>query len=411
MLENTRRYFEQMSEDVKILNVGNFDKFAFPIIRALFPQLAAVDLVSVQPMQGPTTLVFFLDYLYASTKATSVTGTRMYENVNRFYAGEEISGEQWATGDGATALRTGTLTWLPIRPGSLTVTAATITGTDDGNGLITGTGITSGTINYATGAIAVTFTVAVANGVAITADYEYDSEMNTNIPQVDMILSSSPVQAKPKKLRTRWGMEAEQDLKSVHGLEAEVELTAAITAEIKFEIDLEVVADLSNAAYAALTTEIPQWSKTPAAGVPWVLHKNSLKDIFIQASSLIFRRSGRATGNWLVAGDNVTDVVESMDGFVSANPAIVRGVHKIGTLGNRWDVFKDPTVGLNDWMVGYKGPSFLETGYVYAPYIPVYSTPLVQLDDFINRKGIATRYGKKLVNSKFYVKGSIVGTP
>lgn len=425
MLENAHKdqisrngfsYADPKLEDVRIANVGNFDKFSFPIIRALFPQLAATELVSIQPMMGPTTLVFFLDYLYASNKAGSTSGTRLYENFNRNYSGEQVEGEIAYSQAASTTVFSGyVVAWLPIRPGtfsvSSTLAAVTTVATDDGNGTITGTNVASATINYTTGAFAITFSTAPDNPSNVTIAYEYDSEMNSNIPQVDLVLSSSPVKANPRKLRTRFGMEAEQDLRNVHGLEAEVELTAAITSELKFEVDLEVVNNLRANAYAAGPTEVVVWSKNPPTGVPYVLHKNTLKDVFIQASSLIFRRSGRATGTWIVAGDMVCDVIESMDGFVSANPAVVRGIHKIGRLAGRWDVYKDPSAALNEWMVGYKGPSFLETGYVYCPYIPVYATPLVQLDDFISRKGIGTRYGSKLVNSKFYVKGTISGTP
>jgi hypothetical protein len=106
----------------------------------------------------------------------------------------------------------------------------------------------------------------------------------------------------------------------------------------------------------------------------------------------------------------VSSIVETLPGFV-ATPGLpnglTKGVFMAGTLNGRWSMFKDPFYDDDKWLMGYKGSTFLEAGYIYSPYIPLYTTPLIVLDDFIGRKGMASQYGKKTVNPRFYAKGQI----
>ena len=111
----------------------------------------------------------------------------------------------------------------------------------------------------------------------------------------------------------------------------------------------------------------------------------------------------------MVAGINVASLIESIgDGrFVASADALKPGPHVIGTLDGRWKIIKNPYYEVDSFVVGYKGSSYLEGGYVYAPFLPLYTTPTVMLDDFVNRKGVRTIYGKKMLNSHFYAKGKI----
>lgn len=405
-------------EDVRVANIGSFDKFVFPIIRALFPNLAATELVSVQPMTAPVGLVFFFDYLYGTSKGDITAGDQMFRNPSAAYGSPTISDEVVTTGALLADAQIATnLAFVPIKPGSVTISHASAAGTevitDDGAGGLVGDVGTGGadTINYSTGAIDTSFDNAVDAGVAVLATYDYDMEFNINIPQVDIVLTKAPVQAIERKLKSRWSLEAQQDLENLHGLSAETEVTNAITAELGFEVDLEVIGDLDNIAYDALPTEVPDFNLNPPTGVPWVFHKKAFKHVMLRASSTIHSRTGRAVMSWLVGGYDVVNLIMDQDDF-EMDPAFThegRGIIKVGTWAG-WDIYRNPNFDLKHWLAGFKPSSFANAGYVYAPYVPLYTTPLVSLEDFGVRKGLATRYGKRVINPDFYLKGDIIET-
>jgi hypothetical protein len=185
-----------------------------------YPNLVSNDLVSIQPMSGPVSLIFYLDYLYGSNKGGISAGAAAFDartgpTGNETYSGDSVVGELLATGNGSTATLTGTLTRTPIRPGTVTFTAGTFTLTDDGKGDLVGTGINSGTVNYATGAVSIVFSSAPAAGVQVKAAYRYDGEAQDNVPQIDLQLTSAPVEAVVRKLRARFSLEAAQNLNAL----------------------------------------------------------------------------------------------------------------------------------------------------------------------------------------------------
>lgn len=427
VLENTRRYIESLSETTRAISIGDFQKYAFPLVRAIFPELVANSLVSVQPMLGPTSMVFYLDFVYGTNKGLVQKGTRVFDSValgpnNPYYSSPLIESETVATAGGGNDFDV-SLSFTPVRSGTITVTDGVQIATDDGNGSFVGD-VSGGTVDYVTGAITnLAFNNAPANGAIVAATYEYEMEAQSNIPEIDLILTSSPVVARPRKLKARWSLESAFNLRSLHGLEAEVELTSAVGAEIRFEIDREIIGDLRNVVPSYNLA--PAWSKSKvfkdtdsygaatggADTVGYTEHLLSMVNQFVVGGNKIFASTGRATGQWLVIGLSVADIVETLPGFV-ATPGmpngLIKGVYMAGTLNGRWAIYKDPFYPSTEWLMGYKGSTFLEAGYVYAPYIPLYTTPMIVLDDFIGRKGLATQYGKKTVNPRFYGKGMIV---
>ena len=426
VLENTRRFMEGLDETTKAISIGDFQKYAFPLVRAIFPELVANQLVSVQPMMGPVSQVFYLDFVYGSTKGSVQKGTKVFDSLglgpnNPYYSSPMVEGEVLGTGNGSNAQFTPNLSYTPVRAGSVSITDGVSTVTDDGNGNLVGDG--TGTVDYTSGAVDVTFATAPTNGASVSINYEYDMEGNSNIPEVDLILTSSPVVARPRKMKARWSLESAFNLRALHGLEAEVELTSAVGANVRFEVDREIILDLTNAVPSQNLA--PAWSKSKifkdtdsysaatgsADTVGYTEHLLSLVNQFVVAGNKIFGSTGRATGQWIVIGLSVADVVETLPGFVPVPGmpnGMTKGVYMAGTLNGRWAIYKDPFYPSNQWLMGYKGSTFLEAGYVYAPYIPLYTTPMIVLDDFIGRKGLATQYGKKMINPRFYSKGLIV---
>ena len=230
-------------------------------------------------------------------------------------------------------------------------------------------------------------------------------EANANIPQLDVILTSTPVTARMYKLRARWSLEAEQDLKAYHGLSAEDEIVQYQANEINRELCYRVIRTLRQRASAGAVT----WSQTPAAGVPWKWHKEELYDKFVELSELIFESTQRWGATWAVCGVNVVRIIETLDRFVPAGAQQGKesaGIQYVGTLGE-YEIFKDPTINRNEWIMGYKGEGLLYTGFIHAVYIGLYTTPTVTLDDFISRKGMATRAAQKPINMRMYGIGQV----
>lgn len=409
MLENMRDYISSLDETTKLVNIGSFEKYAFSMVRAIFPNLAAHNLASVQPMLGPISLIFYMKLLYGDTKGSVVAGQDIIENPNQYYSSEEIDEEEVGTGDGSATNFTGNLSYLPVKPGTVkftgTASGTELEITDDGNGgLIGDTGAGTNTINYANGAFDLDFSSAVDAGEPVVASYSYDAEGSDTVASIDMQLTSAPVVARTRKLRTRWSMEAAQDLRNLHGLEAEVEQVAAVSNELKFEIDREIISGMA----AIAANSVTAFSKTPDTGVSFTEHKLEFVDKLIEASGTIFNSTQRATGTWIIGGINVTNLLESLPGFVSSpRPKGTRAVYKAGVLNGQWDVWKDPNYGANSYLMGYQGDAMWEVGYVFAPYILAFTTATIMLDDFLGRKGMASRYGKKSVDGNFYCSGTV----
>jgi len=417
LLENTKSYFKNFNETVRQQAIGNFDKFAFPLIRAIYPNLVAQELVSVQPMTGPISLIFYLDALYGSNKGSVQAGQAAFDavsgpNENPSYSSEDVELEPLGAGDDAETNFTGNVGYTPIYQGTVQVAAGDVVGWDDGDGNITGTGIAAGSIDYDTGAYDITFSVAPVGGTIITASYRFDMEGSELVPQMDIGMVSTPVVAQHHKLRIRWSIEAQASARSLHGLDAQSELMAFTAEELKFEIDRRVIRDLYNIALAGHVF----WQITQPAGVSFTEHKLSYIDALIELGNLIFRATRRGNMNFIVTSVEVANIIESLPTFVAEPNAFsvqrTAGVVKVGVLNNRWTVYKDPFLGNGQpnprvFFGGYKGGSWMDAGYVFAPYLPLYTTPTIFLDDFLGRKGLGIAYGKKTINPRFYGTGEV----
>lgn len=403
-LENTRKFLRNCDEATQAANIGTFSKFAFPLVRTVIPNLVATELVSVQPMDGPLSLVFYFEARYAKSKGSIQAGQTVFSarnghDTNYQYTSEVVDVEAFVTGDGTTvAFGPVSLQWTPVRPNSLRITAGSVTAFDDGNGGVIGTGIASGSINYQTGAVSVTFSAAPASALAVTSTYAYNAEANNLVPELDILLSHSPVEARGQRLRSRWSIEAQADLKAMHNLDAEAETLTFLSEEIRFEIDRGVIVDLLNGTAYETT-----FHTTPPSGVSLYEHNITLHNSLVAASNIIFTKTRRATGNWLVTGVNGANIIETLPNFKAENIS-GSGVVDMGTLMARWRVFKDPYMDPNTILVGHRGTSIADAGYAYCPYVPLYRTPTIYLDDFQGRVGLLSRFGKRMLNSDFYTK-------
>jgi hypothetical protein len=259
---------------------------------------------------------------------------------------------------------------------------------------------------------------------------DFGTAPSPTIPEIDIKIESIPITATTRKLRARWSPELAQDLNAYHSMDAEVELTSILSQQVALEIDREILNDLVVQANGANM----YWSRAPGrfvnklTGVGVNLANSlaigpnftgtvrewyeTLVETIIDVGNTIHRKTLRGSANFIVVGPDVATILESSvcykakltidsQGQVSSPFSI--GCEQIGTLSNRFTVYKDPYFPRNKILVGYKGGSYLETGYVYAPYVPLIVTPTIFApEDFTPRKGVMTRYGKKMIRTDFY---------
>jgi len=246
-------------------------------------------------------------------------------------------------------------------------------------------------------------------------------EGNADIPEIDIKVDSIAVTAQTKKLKAKWTPELGQDLNAYHNLDAEVELTSLLSEQIALEIDREILADLVNGATAATR----YWSRAPGLFVDstgaeigassaapdftgtvseWY---ETLVETVNDVSAQIHRKTLRGGANFLVCGPEVANILEFTAGFRASvthdDEKGSVGALKTGSLSKKFDVIVDPYFLRNVILVGRRGSSFLESGYVYAPYVPLQTTPTIfGPEDFVPRKGVMTRYAKKMVRPDMY---------
>tara|TARA_R110000796_G_scaffold4338_4_gene16834 strand:+ start:10275 stop:11981 length:1707 start_codon:yes stop_codon:yes gene_type:complete len=246
-------------------------------------------------------------------------------------------------------------------------------------------------------------------------------ETQANIPEIDIKVDSTAVTAITKKLKAKWSPELAQDLNAYHNLDAEVELTSILSEQIALEIDQEILNDLVNEATAGTLF----WSRRPGkfvnretgADITNSLHPDfagtvsewyeTLLETINDVSARLHRKTLRGGANFIVCSPEVSSLLEFTSGFRASvevdGDKGSWGANQVGSLSRKMDIYVDPYFMRNVILVGRKGTSFLESGYVYAPYVPLQVTPTIfGVEDFVPRKGVMTRYAKKMVRPDMY---------
>jgi len=263
---------------------------------------------------------------------------------------------------------------------------------------------------------------AVSAVGAVRADATWGLEDKEDIPEIDIKVDSVSVTAITKKLKAKWTPELGQDLNAYHNLDAEVELTSILSEQIALEIDREILEDLIKGATAGTF----YWSRSPglfvnretgaevgaSAKAPdftgtvseWY---ETLVETINDVSAQIHRKTLRGGANFVVTSPEMANILEFTAGFRASVTADqdrgTIGAVNVGSLSKKFDVYVDPYFPRNLVLVGRKGNSFLESGYVYAPYVPLQVTPTIfGVEDFVPRKGVMTRYAKKMVRPDMY---------
>jgi len=479
MLENQAK---QLLDEATQTGVGasseEWSGVALPLVRRIFGEIASKEFVSVQPMNLPSGLVFYLDFKYGTAQG----GNPAFDGQSLFGgtgadAGSTDSAVNGLYGEGrfgytandvtaSTAVASVTFTsasWADVGfDGALSASiadgeiakatfakpaTADVDGVRSfnianaeiadnlnqfhsvsGNNLVMFVSASAGLETAKAGNVELTYSV-------VPTDYargDFEDGKNAgqiagnagtvgtsiDIPEVDLELKSEAIVAKTRKLKAVWTPELAQDLNAYHSIDAEAELTSMLSDYISLEIDLEILDMLKS---NALTTEY--WSATigeeynSSTGV-WSEGNSAVayqKNTWFQTlgtklnkvSNKIHQLTLRGGANFVVASPDVCTILESIPGFtVSADKdasSFAAGVTTVGAIANRYTVYKNPYMTSNEILLGFRGSNFLETGAVYAPYVPLIMTPLVyDPTNFTPRRGVMTRYAKKMVRPEYY---------
>jgi len=460
---------------------------ALPLVRRIFSEIAAKDFVSVQPMNLPSGLVFFLDFKYGTAQPGFTTGAGKDSQTDSVFgvtgaeakdadasgglygagrfgysineasiladkaAGLNTSGSYFVTGSVSittpslyqhdseflnaysASLVAGKIMTITVQSASLSspdfeavrafkVSGSTILGYFP---QYTTTANNNSTITFVVSASAAPATVGIAYEKQPTATTRGDFEENAagsdlGVPEINLELRSESIVAKTRKLKAVWTPEFAQDLNAYHSIDAEAELTSMLSEYISQEIDLEILDMLiKNAqttekwsarigrAYDAYLNTFTDYSTAQGAASAFNQQTwfQTLGTKIQKVSNIIHQKTLRGGANFLVCSPQVATILESMPGYAVDGEGMkfAMGVQKVGQLNGRITVYKNPYMLENQILVGFRGTQFLETGAVYAPYIPLVMTPLVyDPTNFTPRKGVLTRYAKKIVRPEFY---------
>jgi hypothetical protein len=264
-----------------------------------------------------------------------------------------------------------------------------------------------------------TFSSTTAADNAFTATYRIykNLEFEDRIGEVSFDLMSVTVSVTERKLRAQWSPEMAQDVAAFHNIDAEAELTALLSEQVAAEIDREILRDLRKGAAWNLRWDYNGWKRLGSSAVPYTQKdwNQTLITAINQISAQIHKSTLRGGANWIVVSSEISAIFDDLEYFHVSNAAPEQdqynmGIERVGTLAGRYQVFRDPYFPPNQVLMGHKGTSLLDTGYIYAPYVPLQLTPTMYNPfNFTPIKGIMTRYAKKMVNNRFYGRITVDG--
>lgn len=265
-----------------------------------------------------------------------------------------------------------------------------------------------------------TFASDTGVNTAFAATYKIykNLEFEDKIGEVSFDLQAVTVSVTERKLRAQWSPEMAQDVAAFHNIDAEAELTALLSEQIAAEIDREILRDLRKGAAWNLRWDYNGWKRLSSVGaVPYTQKdwNQTLITAVNQLSAQIHKSTLRGGANWIIVSSEISAIFDDLEYFHVSNASPEQdqynmGIERVGTLAGRYQVYRDPYFPPNQLLIGHKGTSLLDTGYIYAPYVPLQLTPTMYNPfNFTPIKGIMTRYAKKMVNNRFYGRITVDG--
>jgi len=410
-MQNQATFLEGLKMDPQLeatftAALGQLVPKVIDLVRIFYPNLVANELVDIQPMDRQNGEVFIVKPVYSQTASGVTAGQQIFSNVtDGTYASTTVN-VALATANGTLTTFAGTLSPTPVVTSSVTVTAAAIRGVDNGAGSITGTGISAGTINYNTGAISVTFSVAPVNTTPVSVVYTYDYEnAATSIRELELQLSLLPVTATPHPLRIKWSTQAQLAAAAHLDLDIPDTLSNLVASFIRQERDITLINLIVNNATADTNLNFDATAPTNYSRIAKYA-EIELKLNF--GESQIQAALGRGGVSWILAGNNGSDIWRNVNGFVPSDVVAPIGPHKIGTLRDGTvAVIKVPTMNTNTYVIGFKGYVVGDAATILAEWVPLYASPIFNSYDLNNYQGLMSLYAIVLNQALYYRKGTI----
>ena len=396
-----------------------------PVIAALLPSLVLNKLAVTQALDRRTGSVFYLDVKYGTTKGsvtaaqTMMAATTGHDGTagGRQYASQRVKNETVNNSASPT-----TLGYFPVVTGTAVVTNGTETlsvassnGTTDSLTSSLSGGRTA-TLVLATGVL--TLSGALSGAGTATCSYQYNYQTGgvaganaNNVPEVNIAVTAATITAEDFPLKALFTLGAAIDLEKAHGLNLEDELVKYLGGEVKFTMD-HLGIDLMNAASQATgsATTPGTYTATPSTGEAWVWKKYQFLDFVEKANNNILSKTLRAMCNFIVVGNDGARLIRQLEPHfkpaAGLDSLVPTGPYELGTLDGRL-IIHDPLLGVTELLFGFKGDNYLFSGFLFAPYIPLFSTPTLVTADLKAQKGFLASAGYKVVNAGMYCHGAI----
>ena len=438
---------QQLDESTLSTNIYGVNQILLPVIRRIYPHLMANNWVSIQPMLSPVSLIFYMRYYYHNAKSNTGAGEEFLrvplagelgfdpyyssaKNVKSLASRTDL--ETAVNASHAAGTTSGFKTFTPLNSsvfarsyysgvlvsevqfqgiyGSATILGTATRGTNSA-------ALATSSFNSSTNAL--TLTNADTTTTKYEVEWMYDQESAGDadtgiggIPEMDIRIKTDAVQATERKLKTQWTLEAAEDLKVLHNVDPEKELVNLMAAEILAEIDREILKELIDLAANRANHDFTADVANNAQGN--IIDRNQSLAMKIGGVSAQIHQVTRVAGaNFLVTSPLIAQRLMEVRGYVPAtagdNTKMSYGIQAAGWLpGSEIQVFKDPMFPQNLILMGYKGKTFLDSGYFYCPYIPVKVTPIIYDPNTLQpRRGMITRYATKCVDGGEYFYATI----
>lgn len=287
-----------------------------------------------------------------------------------------------------------------------TVASATVTFTDDGEGHLSDGGSGTGLVDYFGGTILVSFSTAPDTGAAVNYAYtQFQEATSTNIGGVSYKISMKTLQATDRKLNASYSVESMNDFRAYWGEDADENFVAWMAADLNTEVDRTIVNDLINTANGNTGSLKNTWTQTPASGLYPQGSAEWIRTLVTQlglVSNAIYKQSFNAQANFIVTGPTVNGLLSVLPEMKVENASPV-GVAKVGVLANKYRSYINVYQNEQQILIGYQGSNIFDTGYIFAPYVPVSFSPVFyDPSDFTLKRGAYTRYARKLIRSYYY---------
>lgn len=411
VMENQAVFMEGLKNDPRtestfVANLGQLVPKVVDLVRIFYPNLVANELVDIQPMDRQNGEVFIIKPVFSNSAGGVNQGDQVFAvPTDGTYASEDMT-QIVGTGNGTATTFTATLTPNPDRPSSIKVFNAGVqVATDDGNGNVSGTGV-SGTINYTTGALSVTFTTAPASGNSISVQFKYNSEVAaTSIRELELQLSLVPVTAQPHPLRVKWSTQAQLAAAAHLDLDIPDTLANLVASFIRNERDMTLI----NAIVAAATHDTNlDFDAAAPTGYSRLAKYAEIELKLNYGESSIQKAIGRGGVSWVLCGNNASDIFRNVNGFEPSDIIAPIGPHKIGTLRDGTvAVIKVPAMNANTYVIGFKGYVVGDASTILAEWIPLYASPVFNSYDLNNYQGMMSLYAMVMNNTAYYRTGTI----